>query len=123
TAGQPAGGLDVALTAPGVRAGRETPLTFAVTRKGQPFEALEPYLGAKGHLVALREGDLAYLHVHPTEGRSAHAHDDGSTSAEAHGNEIEFAATFPTPGRYRLFGQFKTGGEVRTVAYTVEVPR
>ncbi len=123
TADQPEDDLDVALEAPGVRAGRETPLTFAVTRNGQPFEALEPYLGAKGHLVALREGDLAYLHVHPTEGGSKHAHDDGSRSTEAHGNEIEFAATFPTPGRYRLFLQFKTGGEVRTVAYTLEVPR
>lgn len=122
-AGKTADDLDVALEAPGVRAGRETPLTFAVAQNGQPFEALEPYLGAKGHLVALREGDLAYLHVHPTEGGSEHAHEDGSTSTEAHGNEIEFAATFPTPGRYRLFGQFKTGGEVRTVAYTLEVPR
>ncbi len=122
-AGNPAGDLDVTLEAPGVRAGRETPLTFAATRNGQPFEALEPYLGAKGHLVALREGDLAYLHVHPTEGGSEHAHQDGSTSTETHGNEIRFAATFPTAGRYRLFLQFKTGGEVRTVAYTLEVPR
>ncbi|MGI8780437.1 MAG: hypothetical protein ACR2L8_09785 [Solirubrobacteraceae bacterium] len=123
TAGRPAGDLDVTLEAPGVRPGRETQLTFAVTRNGQPFEQLEPYLGAKGHLVALREGDLAYLHVHPTEGGSEHAHEDGSTSIEAHSNEIKFAATFPSAGRYRLFLQFKTGGEVRTVAYTVEVPR
>ena len=28
---------------------------------------LQPYLGAYGHLVALRDGDLAYLHVHPGE--------------------------------------------------------
>jgi len=123
-AGEPAGDLDVALEAAGVRAGRATPLRFSVTRDGQPFEALEPYLGAKGHLVALREGDLAYLHVHPTEGGEAHEHDDGgSQSTEAHGNEIEFAATFPTAGRYRLFLQFKTAGEVRTVDYTLEVPR
>ena len=33
-------------------------------RDGEPV-AVEPYLGAGGHLVALREGDLAYLHVHP----------------------------------------------------------
>lgn len=110
-AGDPVGDFDVTLEALGVRAGAETPLSFAVTRDGQPFEALEPYLGARGHLVALREGDLAYLHVHPTEG--------GDTP----GNRIEFAATFPTAGRYRLFLQFKTGGEVRTVDYTVEVPR
>lgn len=104
-----AGGFDVELTAPGVKAGRESQLIFAVTRNGQPVESLEPYLGAKGHLVALREGDLAYLHVHPTE--------------EARPNEIPFAATFPTAGRYRLFLQFGTGGEIRTVVYTVEVPR
>lgn len=107
--GRPAGGLNVTLAAPGVRAGRGTPLTFAVKRGGQPFDRLEPYLDAKGHLVALREGDLAYLHVHPTEGAEA--------------NEVPFMATFPTAGRYRLFLQFKTGGEVRTVAYTLEVPR
>jgi len=121
--GRPAGGIDVALAAPGVRAGRETTLAFAATRGGRPFDALEPYLGAKGHLVALREGDLAYLHVHPTEGGAEHAHQDGGKSAEGHANETRFAATFPTAGRYRLFLQFKTGGAIRTVAYTVAVPR
>ena len=39
-------------------------LAFAITRDGKPVET-EPYLGAGGHLVALREGDLAFLHVHP----------------------------------------------------------
>ncbi|HKG62791.1 MAG TPA: hypothetical protein VKB28_01900, partial [Solirubrobacteraceae bacterium] len=64
----------------------------------------ESYLGAGGHLVALREGDLAFLHVHPTN--------------EAGSDEIGFAATFPTEGRYRLFLQFQVGGEVLTVAFT-----
>jgi hypothetical protein len=103
------GDLAVALAAPGLRAGRETRLTFSVTAGGRPFARLQPYLGAKGHLVALREGDLAYLHVHPTEGAAAH--------------EVPFAATFPTPGRYRLFLQVRAAGDVRTVAYTVTVPR
>jgi hypothetical protein len=116
-------GLDVEMKAPGLKAGRETTLTFAVSRDGQPVENLERYLGAKGHLVALREGDLAYLHVHPTEAGGEHAHEGGETSTQAHANEIPFAATFPTAGRYRLFLQFQTGGEVRTVAYTLEVPR
>jgi hypothetical protein len=31
------------------------------------YEDLAPYLGAKGHLVVLREGDLAFLHVHPED--------------------------------------------------------
>ena len=46
-------------------AGEEAELTLTVTRDGEPVTDLEPYLGAYGHLVALRAGDLAYLHVHP----------------------------------------------------------
>ena len=63
----------------------------------------EPYLGAGGHLVALREGDLAFLHVHPT------------------GDGPDFEVEFPTPGRYRLFLQFKHEGRVHTAAFTREV--
>ena len=48
-----------------LRAGQPTALSFAVRRDGQAVADLEPYLGAIGHLVALRRGDLAYLHVHP----------------------------------------------------------
>ncbi len=119
TSGEVAPELEVRLVTPSVGAGDETSLTFEVTRNGQPFEALEPYLGARGHLVALREGDLAYLHVHPAEGGAEH--EDGSPPADTHGDQIQFVATFPTVGRYRLFLQFKTGGEILTVAYTVEV--
>lgn len=88
-------------------AGEETSLRFKVSRDGEPA-VLQPYLGAGGHLVALREGDLAFLHVHPT----GDAGKDGS---------VEFEATFPTAGNYRLFLQFKVGGELQTVAFTEEV--
>jgi hypothetical protein len=91
----------------GAHAGEETSLRFAISRGGEPA-VLQPYLGAGGHLVALREGDLAFLHVHPT----GDAGKDGS---------IEFEATFPTAGNYRLFLQFKVGGELQTVAFTEEV--
>ena len=63
-------GYAVRLGAGAVRAGEEAELRFTVTRDGEPV-ATEPYLGAGGHLVALREGDLAFLHVHPTDGPSA----------------------------------------------------
>src|SRR4051794_29477486 len=79
-------------------------LDFTVTRAGRPA-AIEDYLGAKGHLVALREGDLAFLHVHPDE------------------NSLRFETDFPTAGRYRLFLQFKTEGRVHTAAFTQEVSR
>jgi Cu+-exporting ATPase len=48
-----------------VRPGQEAELGFIVSKDGRPVHT-EPYLGAGGHLVALREGDLAFLHVHPT---------------------------------------------------------
>ena len=90
------GGYDVRL----VRDGPE--LSFAITRDGEQIET-EPYLGAGGHLVALREGDMAFLHVHPK--------DEG----------VSFEAEFPSAGQYRLFLQFKHQGRVQTVAFTQEV--
>jgi hypothetical protein len=97
-------GMQVRLQQGAVRAGAESELRFGVTRDGRPVE-VEDYLGAKGHLVALREGDLAFLHVHPDE------------------RSLRFEATFPTAGRYRLFLQFQTGGRVHTAAFTQEVTR
>ena len=99
-------GYAVRVEGQAAQAGQESELAFDVTRNGEPVE-VEPYLGADGHLVALREGDLAFLHVHPEE----------------HGDGVGFAATFPTAGRYRLFLQFKHDGAVQTVAFTQEVSR
>jgi len=62
----------------------------------------QPYLGAGGHLVVLREGDLAYIHAHAEE------------------DELAFDVPFPSEGRYRLYLQFKVGGTVETVRAEVE---
>src|SRR4051794_2459744 len=51
-------GLRVSLAEGATRAGGESRLGFTVTRGGRPV-AIQDYLGAKGHLVALRQGDLA----------------------------------------------------------------
>ena len=91
-------GYDVALRE------REGELRFAVSRGGTPVEDLQPYLGAKGHLVMLRAGDLAYEHVHPLAG-----------------GELAFDAAGAQPGTYRLFVQFRHAGAVHTAAFTREV--
>ncbi|KOV52203.1 hypothetical protein ADL00_37570 [Streptomyces sp. AS58] len=93
-----------------LRAGGTGELTFEVSRDGRPV-ALQPYLGARGHLVALRAGDLAFLHVHPYE--KAH----GTAPS---GSEVAFSASAPSAGAYRLFLDFKVGGTVRTAAFTVD---
>jgi hypothetical protein len=85
-----------------------------VTRGGEPVE-VEDYLGAKGHLVALREGDLAYLHTHPSGGGH------GGDEHEGGGEAIRFETEFPTAARYRLFLQFKHEGKVHTAAFTQKV--
>ncbi|MGW1226151.1 hypothetical protein [Streptomyces sp. NPDC001515] len=91
--------------------GEASELTLTVSRDGVPVTDLQPYLAAYGHLVALRVGDLGYLHVHP-EG----APGDGVT---APGPEITFMAVAPTAGTYRLFLDFQHDGVVRTAEFTV----
>jgi len=131
-------GYQVELTGGSSRAGKEAKFGFHVTRNGGEV-AVQDYLGAKGHLVALREGDLAYLHVHPVEAdheargeaqpneedEHAGAEDEHSDSApESSGGEaIKFATEFPSDGRYGLYLQFKHQGKVRTASFTREVAR
>ena len=92
------GGYDVALRDDGGT------LRFTVGRGGEVVTDLQPYLGARGHLVVLRAGDLAYEHVHPVDA-------DGLT----------FATDDLQPGRYRLFLQFRHADRVHTAAFTKAV--
>ncbi|MFI8928893.1 hypothetical protein ACIG3E_14600 [Streptomyces sp. NPDC053474] len=105
-----AGGYEVRLDG-ALTPGEPGELTLRVTRRGKPVTDLQPYLGAYGHLVALRSGDLAYLHVHPN-GEPG----DGTTKP---GPEVSFTATAPSAGTYRLFLDFRHEGKVRTAAFTV----
>lgn len=104
-------GFDVAVEGDLV-AGSASELTMSVTRDGQPVTELEPYLGAFGHLVALRDGDLAFLHVHP--------HGDAPAADETSGPEIVFEATAPTPGRYLLYLDFQIDGQVHTAPLVID---
>lgn len=91
--------------------GRTSELTLTVSKAGRPVTDLQPYLAAYGHLVALRDGDLAYLHVHP-DGEPG----DGRTQP---GPQITFYAAVPSAGDYGLFLDFQHQGVVRTAAFTV----
>ena len=90
------------------RAGGEGEVTLTVRRDGRLVADLEPYLGALGHLVAIRASDLAYLHVHPLEGRVGPG-------------QVSFAVEAPSAGTYRLFFDFSHQGRVRTAAFTAQV--
>ncbi|MGF3053683.1 hypothetical protein ACQUSY_06920 [Microbacterium sp. YY-03] len=93
-------------------AGESAELMISVERDGQPVTTLEPYLGAFGHLVALRQGDLAYLHVH--------AMGDEPEAGETAGPDIGFMAEAPTAGRYLLYLDFQVEGKVHTAEFVVD---
>ena len=86
--------------------------SIVVTRSGSNFvvdapQPLEPYLGQQAHLIAIRQGDLAYTHIHPGDPMSG---------------MLMFSSALTEPGTYRMFLQFGYRGEVVTAAFTVVVP-
>lgn len=85
---------------------------LSVTRQGLQFTAtpadtLQPWYGQSAHLVAFREGDLAYTHLHP---------------ANDVAGDYRFSGSLPGPGTYRLFLQFQNDGQLVTAPFTVVQP-
>jgi len=103
------GDYEVTLSRPDtLRAGDAQELTFAIRREGVVVSDLEPYLGANGHAVVLREGDLAFIHSHALEDPEA-----------LRAGRLPFMLQFAEPGRYRMFVQFQHRGAVQTAAFTL----
>lgn len=95
-----------------LEAGAATDLTVSVERDGRPVTDVQPYLGAFGHLVALRQGDLAYVHVH--------AEGEEPAADETTGPHIDFTAETPTAGRYLLYLDLRVDDEVHTAAFVLD---
>jgi hypothetical protein len=89
------------------RTGSTQPVMISVTTSGGQPAPLQPYLGAFGHLVALRQGDLGYVHVHP--------------EAQLVDGKVKFWLAAPSAGTYRMFFDFQVVGRVHTAAWTVTV--
>ncbi|GAA0363523.1 hypothetical protein GCM10009541_02220 [Micromonospora gifhornensis] len=86
--------------------GLSAPIVLRVAGASGPVQ-LEPYLGAYGHLVVVREGDLGYVHVHP--------------EPELADGAVTFWLTVPSVGRYRAFFDFQVDGKVHTADYTLDL--
>ncbi len=122
-------------------AGKEAMLHFQIRDAGgKPLAALERYLGAGGHAVILSSDLNNYLHAHPMEGSGHEGMSMGSTGmdhkemdhkemnhensahpASAPGSDVVFHTTFPSPGLYKVWGQFQHRGKIITAAYVVRV--
>ncbi|RQW99736.1 copper resistance CopC family protein [Micromonospora inaquosa] len=89
--------------------GVTAPIHFQINRADTATPAqLERYLGAYGHLVVVREGDLGYVHVHP--------------EPELVDGTVKFWLTAPSSGRYRAFFDFQVAGKVHTGEFTINLP-
>ncbi|MGH3647973.1 MAG: hypothetical protein ACRDTM_12460 [Micromonosporaceae bacterium] len=104
-----ADGYDLTLTGTPA-AGDASRLSVRVTRDGHDVTDLQPYLDAHAHITGFHKDTLAVTHLHPT-GKA-----DGPG-----GPQLNVTATFPRPGKYRLFIQFQTSGTVHTAPVTVNV--
>jgi len=91
-------------------AGKESLLMFAIEQAGQPVTDLEQYLGAFGHAVILREGDLQFIHTHPVD----------DPMASQTGN-VHFMVPFAEAGKYKVFMQFQRQGKIMTSDFIVNV--
>ncbi|MFY1637944.1 hypothetical protein ACN27F_32495 [Solwaraspora sp. WMMB335] len=90
----------------GLRPGQASQMLVWLGRDGSPVPDLEPYLGSYGHLVALRHGDLGYLHVHPAPATSA-------------SSVVAFAVQVPSAGTYQLFFEFQHQAVVHTAEFSL----
>jgi hypothetical protein len=107
-------GYDVRLDAD-LAAGGTSEVFVAIDRGRLPVTDIEPYLGALGHLVVLRQSDGAYLRTAPM------APDATPVEAAAHrtGTGIAFTVQVPAAGGHRLFLEFQHGGVVHRAEFTV----
>lgn len=78
---------------------------------GTPVRSLEPHLGANGHMTGFHTMLLSATHLHPVELAGIPLND----------GELSFQAVFADRGEYRLFLEFRHGGELRRAAFTVAV--
>jgi P-type Cu+ transporter len=106
-----------------LRAGRPARLAFGLENAGtgEAVRDLTPYLGAPAHVVVLDEAGRSFVHAHGEAAGEAH----GTAAAAAgaggpYGPEIVFHHTFPTPGLYKIWGEFQTrDGRVVTADFVV----
>lgn len=124
-----------------LKAGRETDLRFELRGPDGRPAPIEPYMGMQGHAVITRDDGKVFVHLHPmgsinmaaqqlfereAGGMSAmsampgmdHSMHTGHATASS---AVSFPYAFPKPGRYRIWVQVKSGGQVQTGVFDADV--
>jgi hypothetical protein len=114
------GSMQVAITSSlePLTAGKQTTLTFDFSENGQPVNDIQAWLGMAGHVLARSADGATFAHVHAAEPMAP----SGPTAMSiSYGPAVRFVYTFPRPGIYQVWAQFKRGGAIHTVPLTLEV--
>jgi hypothetical protein len=101
-----------------LRAGKQATITFSFSRGGAPVGDLQPWLGMGGHMIARSADGATFAHVHAV---GPMAPSGVLASGVAYGPDIRFVYTFPQPGRYQFWGQFRHEQQIVTVPVEVAV--
>jgi hypothetical protein len=92
-------------------ASQHNPLTLDFRSNGQPVTDLQPYLDTYAHVTAIRSGNLAFAHLHPSN----------PVNGDHGGPTLSIESAFPASGDWRLFIEFQTAGTVHTAETTIHV--
>ncbi len=76
----------------------------------KPFDRLEPFLGAWGHLLIASQDRQDLIHTHPFLAYPERGH-------------LQFNVIFPRPGVHRVWLQVQQAGQVLTAKFDVPVKR
>lgn len=124
--------VSISYAAPMIQKGATSITFFIETASGDPVD-LADYLGVPMHLAVVKEDLSEFIHTHPANHDHAHVsfipeafahgdepttqndtsmmHDDGSMMMTMPmGEGIPFNVIFPSPGNYKIFGQFHPKG-------------
>ncbi|KRE55620.1 heavy metal translocating P-type ATPase [Phycicoccus sp. Soil748] len=93
---------------------------FSDANTGAPVTDLQPYLAAAGHIVVINADGSSFAHEH-AEVEDQRGRPMFATPGQTFGPSLNVHATFPAPGTYRLWGQFRlASGVVITAPFTVQ---
>lgn len=98
-------------------------LEVTIAKDGMPVMDLENYLGAKGHLTAIRSGDMQFVHIHPEGMDMGGGQSKGGMMLRGLAGDptLTFDTMFPKDGDWRLFLQFQTMGMLHLAEFTLHV--
>ncbi|MBC8160684.1 MAG: hypothetical protein H7Z42_05630 [Roseiflexaceae bacterium] len=103
-----------------LQAGEQTTFTASFANANSPVRDLQPWLGMAGHFLARSSDGVIFAHVHAAEKVPPYGRPI-VVQGTLYGPDVRFVYTFPQPGAYRVWMQFKHAGRIITVPLDVQV--